>query len=443
MVDVVKSAFKKIEKNSLKYLTIYLVINVIYIFLGMIFYNYMRFSYQNYSTCLVFLFLINLFIIFCFNINKKNKLDKIDIFLILLVIFGIISTIFSKNISVSLYGYWKRYEGMFQIFYYYSLLYLSSLVNCEKYKKLIINFILGFGLINVFVCFLQVFDVLKFIPINNRGVSLGQGLVTNSNFFGSYMDICLGLSIGLFLYNNDNIKKNIFYLIFVLIFYSGLLMSNALSGMVGLFVICIFIVIYFIYLLFKKKIIKLDIIKHAVLLVSCIIISIVLAVSNKTIMFGDVKKMSFETKEIIKGNVNDSYGSSRMFIWKNTLKIVPNHLLHGAGIDCFSFAFPDEKPIFIKQGKNRIVYYDKAHNEYLQKLVTEGIFSVITYIGMLFVIFITSLKNILKNNNYIIMCLFLSFIGYCVQAFFNISVIEVAPLFFIVCGLLYERECKV
>ena len=40
------------------------------------------------------------------------------------------------------------------------------------------------------------------------------------------------------------------------------------------------------------------------------------------------------------------------------------------------------------------------------------------------------------------MALFLAFVGYSVQAFFNISVIEVAPLFWIIIGLLYDRKCK-
>jgi len=444
MLNVVRNIFYKFYSKKDTFITSVIVLNVIWIFLGMFFYNYFKFSYQNFSISLLLLFIINFFFIIFINVRGRIKFDKIDICLILLVVFGIISTIFSKNISVSLYGYWKRYEGLSQILYYYSLLYLSSFIFDNVYKKKIICFILIFGFINVFACFLQVFNIFEFIPINSRGVTLGQGFITNSNFFGSYMDICLGLSIGLFLYNNrDNFKKNILFLIFILVFYSGLLMSNALSGMVGLFVICLFIVGYFIYLFIKKRIVKSIIIKHVILLISCVIISIVLTISNKTVMFDDVKRMFVETQEISKGNINDSFGSSRLFIWKSTLKVVPNNLLHGTGIDCFAFAFSDEKPLFKKRSDESIVYFDKAHNEYLQKLVTEGTFSTITYISMLFIIFIISLKNILKNNNYLLIPLFLAFVGYCVQAFFNISVIEVAPLFFIVCGLLYERKCKV
>lgn len=441
MLNVVKNAFNKLDKHCNSFLNVYLIINIIWIFLGMFLRNYFRFSYHDYSASYVLILVLNVLMIFYFNIRKLFKLDKIDIFLILLVIFGIIATIFAKDISISLYGYWKRYEGMFQLFYYYSLMYLSSIISNDKNKNTIINFILVFGLTNALVCILQVLDILKFIPINGRGLTHGCGLITHSNFFGSYMVLCLGLSIGKYLYEDDNKTKNIINLILFLCFYTAMLLSNTLSTVVGLFSIYLCIIAYLIYSCINKKINKFDIVRHIALLILSCIISILFTYSNKTVLHKDAIKLSNETKEIAKGNFDDSYGTSRMFIWKNTLKIVPKNLLHGAGIDNFYNAF-GEKPLF-KQKRKSIIYFDKAHNEYLQKLVCEGIFSCLTYLTMLFVIFIISIKKILKSKNYITIALFLAFVGYCIQAFFNISVIEIAPLFWIVCGLLYDRKCKV
>ena len=81
-------------------------------------------------------------------------------------------------------------------------------------------------------------------------------------------------------------------------------------------------------------------------------------------------------------------------------------------------------------------YIDKVHNEYLQKLVTEGIFSLITYMLLLLLLFIKSIKKITKNKDTLLITLFISFLTYAIQAFFNISVICVAPLFYILMGLL-------
>lgn len=157
-------------------------------------------------------------------------------------------------------------------------------------------------------------------------------------------------------------------------------------------------------------------------------------------MMNDIVKFSKETSEVAKGNANDSFGSGRMFIWKNTFRVIPKYLLHGVGVDNFCNAF--EYPLSFEYSKGNVVYFDKVHNEYLQKLICEGVFSCITYIFMLFIIFVKSIKENIKKQNFISIALFFSFVGYSVQAFFNISVIDVAPFFWIVIGLLYDRNCK-
>jgi putative inorganic carbon (HCO3(-)) transporter len=220
--------------------------------------------------------------------------------------------------------------------------------------------------------------------------------------------------------------------------YSGLIMSNAMSGMVGLFVICLFIVFFYIFRCIKFRSIWYNFFRHILLLFSCLVLSILFVCSHKSLIFDDIVSFSHQTSEIVNGNISDSYGSFRIFIWRNTLKVVPKYLVHGVGIDNFYNAF--DEPLFLKFGDNYIEYYDKAHNEYLEKLVCEGIFSCLTYIIMLFVIFIKSFKYIIRCDDYVVSALFFAFIGYCVQAFFNISVIHMAPLFYIVCGLLCCME---
>lgn len=444
MIDIIKSAFSKLRTNFNKgfeyYLSIYLIINVLWLSIGVFLYNYFRFGYRDFSVSLILFMVINFLIIVYLKFFKKYKFEKIDIFLGLLILFGIIATVFAKNINISLYGYWKRYEGFLQLLYYYSLMCLATNISDDKYKKKIIKFIFSFSVINVFICFLQVYDVLRFVPIGKRNLQLGQGLMGNSNFFGSYMVLCMGISIGLFLYSKNGYIKSIISLLLCLLFFSGLLMSDALSGMVGLFIICLLILIYFIYLCVKRIDVKMNVIKHVILFFSCLVVFFILTCTNGTIIGKDIMNFSKETSEIAKGNTSDDFGSGRMFIWKNTIKVVPKYLLHGVGVDNFCNAF--EYPLYRETSHGKITYFDKAHNEYLQKLICEGLLSCVTYIFMLFVIFVKAIKKNIKNPNYISIGLLFAFVGYSVQAFFNISVIEVAPLFWIMIGLLYDRNCK-
>ena len=125
-----------------------------------------------------------------------------------------------------------------------------------------------------------------------------------------------------------------------------------------------------------------------------------------------------------------------MYIWKNAVKIIPKYFFVGSGVDCFYYAF-EGGPLMSPNGK---IYYDKVHNEYLQILITEGVFGLISYLGLYFVLLKKGIKNGFKYDEVIYV---LPIIGYLVQAFFNISVIEVAPIFYIgigLCALPSEKE---
>ncbi|MGL5084985.1 MAG: O-antigen ligase family protein, partial [Clostridium sp.] len=75
---------------------------------------------------------------------------------------------------------------------------------------------------------------------------------------------------------------------------------------------------------------------------------------------------------------------------------------------------------------------DKAHNEYLEYAVSCGIFSLLAYLLLIGSIVIGLLKNIKED---IAKVMLLCLIGYLIQAFFNISVIRVAPLYWIMLGV--------
>lgn len=84
---------------------------------------------------------------------------------------------------------------------------------------------------------------------------------------------------------------------------------------------------------------------------------------------------------------------------------------------------------------------DKAHNEYLEYAVSCGIFTLIFYLILIFCILKGILKNIKDDKFKIILSVILS---YLIQATLNISVIAVAPLFWILLGyavkMIYEKN---
>ena len=85
-------------------------------------------------------------------------------------------------------------------------------------------------------------------------------------------------------------------------------------------------------------------------------------------------------------------------------------------------------------------FIDKAHNEYLQIAATIGIPAMIVYLAFLAQILSSQKKKIFKDNATFI--LVIPIISYIVQAFFNISTIGVAPIFWALLGLLQNLPFK-
>lgn len=412
--------------------TIYICSFILFLLVGDILHIYNDFSISSFSIGIALLGTIGLVIF-----KVKRKLFNIDDnifnkFIFILVVLAFVSLVFSVNFNVALLGSPGRNEGFLQIITYYIIFLNCKDLNNKKSKNIILSLILFTGIMQATYAIMQFYkvDSILFIPIL-KNAWYSTGLEVNPNFLGSVMVINLSISLGLFFSRNE-LKYSILGFLLVNLFFLGLLTSGTMSAVVALAVLVIFIIFLIIVMNFN---LKTTILKSIILVISCIFIFNNFSYNNNGHFAREIKRTSNEMVSVSKGDIKDSYGTGRIHIWRETLKIVPKYIFTGAGIDNFYYAFEDEHLIDIKSG----LYVDKAHNEYLQKLVTEGIFSLLAYLSLLFTIFYLSIKKIFKEKNskdYIFICLFLSFIGYSVQAFFNISIISVAPLYYVVLGLL-------
>ena len=406
-------------------LAIYLILNMLYVLVGSYLVISKVINIWKFSRGEIFLLILNivvLIILFIINkIKKRLKFNITDIFLLLMVIFGIISVIFAVKPKVALFGFSGRYEGFFQLLYYYSVYLLSTFVD-KKYKKIVVYGLLFCGLVEAVYAILQKTQWLIVITQFHHKSPWATAFITNPNFFGSLMILCLSFSLGLFIDLNKFYFKIINGLL-VFLFMVGLLMSNTLSALVGLFVVFIYILVYVI----KQKKFK----DFMIIIFILLSTSVLIHVSKKTYLLEDIIIKKNQTVDIAHGKMDDSYGSNRIYIWKNTLKVVPENFWNGVGIDNYYYAF-GKKPLSMKGW-----FFDKAHNEYLQILVCEGIFALVSYLLLFGWVTIKGMINSFKNKE---IYLVLPVIGYLVQAFFNISVIEVAPFFYISLGLLLERD---
>ena len=145
--------------------------------------------------------------------------------------------------------------------------------------------------------------------------------------------------------------------------------------------------------------------------------------------------MIYQAREMMHGNVEDWFGTNRVYIWRIGLEAFPHSPLAaviGTGPDTFGFNFPGEAQGFYGER------YDKAHNEYLQILICQGILGLLFYIVFIGGIFIKAIPKAYKNP--LTMAILAAFIGYCAQAFFNISLPIASQTLWVFAGILASNR---
>lgn len=385
-------------------------------------------------------------------ITSKRKIDIYDYIFFVLITAGIIATILAVDKEMSLFGKSYRHEGLLSIISYYLLFITWKVEGNQKDVKNLLRVIIFMALFNCIYSFLQVYTSTKLVLRYTPNMSMATGLLGNPNFFGSYIVTVISLITTKFLLNK---KISIKDLIIILLLYVGLVNCQSTGPYLTYLITIIFIIIY----LFIKK--KTSIKKVAVLLISLIIITPTLIFINKQIF--NIEKCEIcdfvkvvSGKDIINDeNINndtsinpnpyfDMYTitNGRTTIWKNSLKIVKNNLINGVGYDNFYLEYYKDvnlTEVYFMSSDGQMKAYrkyteivDNAHNVYLHTLVSSGLIGIVPYIILCLLTFIKGLKS---KNNLVIMLLG-GFVAYSIQAFANISVVQVAPIYYIIIGLI-------
>jgi len=142
----------------------------------------------------------------------------------------------------------------------------------------------------------------------------------------------------------------------------------------------------------------------------------------------------YELREIIHGRVRDEFATYRIYIWRNALEMFPKNPIIGSGPDTFYHAFPEEAQGIVDED------YENAHNEYIQILICQGILGLACYLAFIMALLLKSIPKAFKNP--MIMAVLAAFFGYCVQAFFNLSVPIVTPMLWIFAGMLASKKVR-
>ena len=140
-----------------------------------------------------------------------------------------------------------------------------------------------------------------------------------------------------------------------------------------------------------------------------------------------------EAHALLRGKAEDSFGSGRIYIWRNTLPLLRERLLTGGGPDTFSHRMTAVFTRIDENGKTIRRTIDCAHNEYLNILVNQGLPALLFYLAALLCSFVRWFR---RRGDAAAALAGAALLCYALQAFFGISTPPCTGFFWIVWGLL-------
>ncbi|AFM02117.1 cell wall-binding protein [Desulfitobacterium dehalogenans ATCC 51507] len=135
-------------------------------------------------------------------------------------------------------------------------------------------------------------------------------------------------------------------------------------------------------------------------------------------------------------------GSSRGYIWSRSLPLLKNTLFLGYGPDTFAIVFPQHDILGKMYAYHGDMWQivDKPHNQYLQIAINTGIISLLAFLFIVVYYLYQSFRLYVSNpfRDFLSqagVAVFIAIVGYLGAAFFNDSVVSVAPVFWCLLGL--------
>lgn len=371
------------------------------------------------------LFILTIVISITILLRKSKEIYPIlieDKLLIIYLLFIIISTAFSYNHIYSLIGYANRFEGLTTLIMYFFVFFISYR-NFEFRNK-------NFRIFIISTIFLSLYGIIQYFGYDPMPQELarvtfferGHSTFGNPNFYGTYLTLVLPIATFAYLKTGT-----LLYLLASGVIYFSLIISFTRSSWVGSF----FSFGIILYTAIKYKFDK----KHILLLiVLLLIITAAIEIESEGRVIARLLSIAEDAEKVFEQT--DGYedaGANRIFIWKRVIPLIFERPFLGFGPETLGEVFSERYMDEVIAEYDREIIFDKAHNEYLHIAVTTGIPSLIIYISFVYLILRRAYKN--KERNIMIIPLMASIAGYLIQAFFNLSIITVAYIYWAFLGI--------
>lgn len=146
---------------------------------------------------------------------------------------------------------------------------------------------------------------------------------------------------------------------------------------------------------------------------------------------GDIRLLR-EASDAMHGEMSDSAGSGRGIVWKYCMELIPTVPILGTGPGTFYGAFAKYNQMLKDTGST--IYFDFAHNDFMQIAICLGIGGLIIYLVFISSLAINAIRR--AGENPLILIFASGCAGYLVHSFFSFSIAIVTPGFWVMAGVL-------
>ncbi len=349
----------------------------------------------HFGKVIVFRSLIEIVLVFYILLVWQDrtylpKMNKIFGAFILFTVAFTITTATSIATYSSFWGSIERMGGLWTFWHY--LLFFVILISVLRTKKewlLFAEIMVFSGILSAFYGFGQKTDIGFFIGSGNRARIFGT--IGNPALFAGYQLLTLFLSLTLFFKIGNSVGKKIFFGSAAAIMSLAVLMTAVRGSILALGVG--FLIFAFLYAWnYKTQIAK----KILMSLLIGAVLFVVFSLTMKNTAF--VTNSSYLTR-VTNISFSNFTVQTRFWAWQAGLKgwsESPRTVLLGWGPENFNIPFSKNfNPKFFT-GPGSETLFDRAHNMFVEILVTMGLLGFLTYVGLFTIIF-SCLKKIKQS----------------------------------------------
>ena len=351
-------------------------------------------------------------------------------FALFTAVFGL-TTITSIQPYDSFWGYLERMGGFWSFLHYFIyFVILTSIFRKKEDWLRLINTALFVGFLSALYGFGQKTDIEFFVGSGNRARIFGT--IGNAALFSGYELIIAFLSLTFFFRKDISQTKQVLYGVTFFISSLAVLMTAARGSLLGLAVGLFMFFTLYIFISKSRK--------ARSYFLYLIILVIVLFTTSQIFQDSKFIKSSRYLTRVTDISLTSYTVQTRFWAWEAGLKgwrDNPKTILLGWGPENFNIPFSINFNPNFYAGPGSETLFDRAHNMFVETLVTMGLLGLISYL-FIFVVLLKSLWNKFKKalpseNVYHIGLISLT-IGYGIHNFFFFDTSTNFLLFFTVLG---------